>query len=263
MNTLSVGQLLQEYRKGQHFSQLALATEAEVSSRHISFIETGRSHPSRQILLALAETLKLPHRDTNLLMKAGGYSAQYQHSSLDSEGMCLVKEALTVMLKNHNPLPSVVIDKDWNMLMMNDAYQQILSLVMGDDAGDKNEFNNVLRLLLAPNGLRTVLDNWEELACHLLRLRAREETISPAQEGSLLQSLLCYPDLPNWKHFEESANEQAMLLVNLNVNGLKLNLFSTIATFGTAADVTLQELRIESYFPADDETAEFFKSLAD
>ena len=254
---MSVGQLLQHYRKSQHFSQLALATEAEISSRHISFIETGRSQPSRQVLLTLANAMDLAHRDVNLLMRTAGYSAMYQHRGLDDPQMKPVSDALNMMLENHLPYPSVVIDKDWNILMMNASYQQLLSS-FPMQLNDNTNANNVLELLFSPNGLRSVIANWDEVASHLLRVRAREEALNINQGDSLLKRLLAYPNIPDWKKINDAEIEKPMLSLQLNLGQVTLNLFSTITTFGTAADITLQELRIESYFPADEQTKDFF-----
>lgn len=259
---MGAGLLLKEYRQMRKLSQLQLSLETEVSARHISFLETGRSRPSRDILLRLADGLALSLRDTNLLLASAGYTPLYPQRSLEDPAMAPVREALQFVLQNHAPYPAVVMDGDWNLLMANEPQLQLTARLMAAQP-EWPDTGNVLELLLDPNGYRPFVRNWEQITRLLLRRRQREEAFNPPPPGqSLLQRLLRYPQLPDWRQRNHDELAMPMLALELLVDGRQLNFFSSIATFGTAVDVTLQGLRIESYFPADQSTARCFGEYA-
>ncbi|TQV84802.1 helix-turn-helix transcriptional regulator [Exilibacterium tricleocarpae] len=257
---MGVGLLLKDYRQTRKLSQLELSLEAEVSARHISFLETGRSRPSRAVLLKLAQALDLSLRDTNVLLVSAGFNPHYPQRSLDDPAMQAVRQALDFVLRNHAPFPAVVIDSDWNLLMANTPQLELTRRLMSAQP-NWPQTTNVLELLLDPNAFRPFVRNWEQLTKLLLRRRYREESFNPpaAGEESLLERLLTYPDLPpSWRRQDHDELEMPMLTLELTVGNQQLRCFSSIATFGTAVDITLQNLHIETYFPADEETRRCF-----
>jgi len=259
---MAVGELIQRYRKARRISQLDLALEADVSTRHISFMETGRSAPSREMLLKLAFSMDLSLREANLLLVAAGMQPQFGHTDLTEPGLALVKEALEFVLESHEPYPAVVMDHNWNILMANRIHLHLIEMMVAV-LGALPETTNILELLFDPKGFKFFVKNWDEVACFLLRKRAKEELLmSVSEEGSLLQRLLQYPGIPHgWKSDMTPSEELPMVPLHLEIGELNLTMFSTIATFGTPVDVTMQELRLENYFPADDESKAYFKSL--
>lgn len=257
----AVGTVLSEYRRRKRLSQLELSMLAEVSSRHISFIETGRTRPSRGMLLRLAEVLHLPHRDSNLLLSSGGYAAAYTHLDLDSPDMAPVRDALQRILDNHNPLPALVMDGDYNLLMANTAQQQLFAQALGNASPLPS--GNVLEAVFLENGFRPLIVNWDEVAGHLLR-RLRRQVLAwgkPEQEA-LLERLQKLAPPQDWQTPHETAVDGPMLTVGFRVGDLTLSMFTTITQFGAALDTGMEEILIESYFPADEACREFFLQLS-
>jgi len=255
-----VGSLLSEYRKRTHLSQLELGILADVSSRHISFIETGKSQPSRPMLLRLSDVLDLPLSDSNLLLHSGGYSAPYSQLDLESQEMEPIRRALNMMLEKHNPYPALVIDGNWNILMMNSTQQHMAFLLLSQ--GNVSGSRNLLELMFDPQAFRPSISNWDEVAAHLLR-RLRKQMLAYSKPGhsELYEKLLAMNPPSNWQQPETTQSEAPMLSLEISFAGNTLGLFSTLSQFGTALDVGVEELLIESYFPADQATHEFFVSL--
>ena len=261
----SVGNLLSEYRKSRRLSQLDLGLMADVSSRHISFMENGRANPSRDMLLRLADVLDLPLRDSNLLLSAAGFAMTYGNKSLNDEQMLPVKQALEIMIDNHNPYPALVMDSVWNVVMVNEAQRKLLSflplsnLIAGDDAVTSI---NVLKVLFDQTGFRPLLKNWDELAGFLLRrLKKQALAFNRSELNSLLDDLLKMNPPENWQQPPDRQFEGPMVTAKFRLGDQELNVFSTLTHFGTALDVGMEELVIESYFPADEATKNFFKAL--
>jgi transcriptional regulator with XRE-family HTH domain len=261
-----VGALLKRWRLARHMSQLALALEAEVSTRHISFIENGRANPSREMLLILASVLEVPLRERNALLAAGGFTAAYGRRDLDDEDMAPVRRAIEFLLARHEPYGAVVVDGRWNLLHSNEAATRLTMLFCDDPiAASEGQPPNLLRLLLHPRGVRAGLTNWEEVARETVR-RARRELASTGDEelAALLDEVLGYPGVPSHVHrVDLTAPSALMVPMHLVAGELELRLFTTITTLGTAQDVTLQELRIEGFFPADEETDAKLRDLAE
>ncbi len=255
----SVGTLLNEYRKTRRISQMDLGLQADVSSRHISFIENGRSQPSREMLLRLADVLDLSLRDSNLLLASGGYAAAYSEIALNSPAMSAVYNALNIMLDNHNPYPAIVVDNAWNIVMANSAYLAFSGLLAGTSSTTEV---NLIRMVLGDTQFRSIIRNWDEVASYLLRrLKKQVLVFSSPELNSLYQEVMEF-DLPdNWQQ-PNTPTEGPMLTVNLKIGELELSTFSTLSQFGSSLDVGIQELLIESYFPADDITKDFFHSLS-
>lgn len=255
----TVGSLLREWRHRRRLSQLDLALEAGVSARHLSFVETGRSRPSAQMVVHLAEQLDVPLRERNGLLLAAGYAPAYAQHDLDAPEMGPVREALDQLVRAHHPLPAVVVDRHWGLVAANDA---IALLVDGVAPHLLEAPVNVLRLSLHPEGMAPRIVNLRQWRAHLLDRLGRESVISgdPAL-AALHEELAAYPGGGPAAAGAAASSEIAVPL-RLRVRAQELAFISTVTTFGTAIDVTVSELSIESFFPADASTAERVRALA-
>lgn len=246
-------------------SQLDLALTAEVSQRHLSWLETGRSTPSREMILKLSEAMEVPLRDRNQILSSAGFAPVFTQKALDEPNMAPVRHVLTDMLSHHEPFPAMVLDRLWNIKMANQA-AELLFNVTGDaeqlwkdveDDGSKN----VALLMLHPNGLRRFISNWDAVGGPFVRRLKREAmdlgdaaVIAKYQELEALAGPI-----------EEKLNPPSLVPVlplEVALGELELSLFTVISTFGTAQDVTTDELRIETFYPTDEKTAAFFKAAA-
>lgn len=258
----TAGELLRDWRRRRRLSQLDVSLDAAVSARHLSFVETGRSKPSRELLLHLAEYLDIPLRDRNALLLAGGYAPHFTETPLEDEAMSPAREALDKILGGHAPFPACVVDRKWDLVAANEPLLGLLS------AGVSQELLtppvNTIRVSLHPDGLAPRILNFAEWSEHLLMRLQRQALLSQAPEIAELHDELSA--LPNVQQARTAAVDAAdMLYVPLRlrtVDGVELSFFSTIATFGTALDITLSELAIESFFPADPHTAAVLRESA-
>ncbi len=249
-----VGALLRHWRTARRISQLDLSLEAEVSSRHLSFVETGRAQPSRDMVLRLAEALEVPLRERNALLLAAGYAPVYRETGLEAPELADARRAVEFILAQQEPYPAVLLDRHWNLLLANAATGRFLArfpecAVPGPP--------NAMRLLFHPQGLRPFVEDWECVAGMLIQRLHREAAGAPPdpETRALLEELLGYSGIPSrWRRPELERAPAPLLAVTYRREDLRLSFFSTITTFGTPQDVTLQELRIESFFPADDAT---------
>ena len=260
--TAGVGELLRDWRHRRRRSQLDLAIEAEVSSRHLSFIETGRSKPSRELVLHLAEHLDVPLRERNALLLAAGYAPVFRETPLDSDAMTPVRAALDKVLAGHEPYPAVIVDRAWDLVAANAAALGVL----GDGVGPEllAPPANAMRVCLHPDGLAPRTLNLPEYSAHLLTRLRRQLNIAPEpQLAELYDELVAYPGVAEAATAATTAVDPAsMVFVPFGLettSGVRLWFFSTLATFGTALDVTLAELSIESFFPADDTTEAYLR----
>jgi transcriptional regulator with XRE-family HTH domain len=258
-----VGPLLRRWREARHLSQLELALEAEVSARHISFLETGRSEPSREMLVTLSNVLDVPLRERNFLLLAAGYAPIYGETSLDDPRMTQVRAAVEVILKSNEPRSALAHDRHWNIVMANEAFVRFLTVTLGQKPAGLSPLLvsgaprlNVLRLLFDPEGLRKVVVNWEVIAKSLLneayrRLAwARDDT-----SKKLIAEILSFPGIPaRWREPDLEAPHELILPMELKLDGRIARMFSTVTTVATPHDVTLQELHVEVFYPADAET---------
>ena len=249
-----VGDLLRGWRRRRHLSQLELSLEAEVSARHLSFVETGRSKPSRELVLHLAEHLEVPLRDRNTLLLAAGYAPAHPRTALDAPEMTPVRQALDAILTGHEPYPAVIVDHRWNVVTANDAALAVLADGVAPELLAPPM--NALRVTLHPDGLAPRIVNLSEWAAHLLQRLQREATASGDPDlAALLQELRGYPGV-SAGHDDGDTAGRLFVPLRLRHDRLgELSFFSTVATFGTALDLTMAELAIESFFPADDATA--------
>jgi len=249
-----VGELLRDWRQRRRLSQLDLASEAEVSTRHLSFVETGRSRPSRELVLHLADHLDVPLRERNGLLLAAGYAPVYQETPLDATEMTPVREALDKILAGHEPFPAVVVDRRWDLVSANRPAMAILTEGIAPELLAPPV--NALRVTLHPDGLAPRIANRGEWSSHLLTRLDREAMLSVyAALLALGDELRRYPGVEAGSSTAHPAHLLFVPLVLRTPAGQGLRFFSTLATFGTALDVTLAELSIESFFPADEATA--------
>jgi transcriptional regulator with XRE-family HTH domain len=250
-----VGELLRAWRQRRNLSQLELALNAVVSARHLSFLETGRARPSREMVIRLAEELEVPLRERNALLLAAGYAPLYAERSLDSPEMSAVRQALDRFLRAHEPYPAVVVDRYHNLVAANDALDLLLD---GVDPRLLEPPANALRVALHPRGMAPRTLNLAEWSGHLLRRVRREARITGDQRlVSLHEELAAYPGVQAApEHAELDPGDIVLPLKLLDVDGEReLAFFSTLSTFGSAWEVTLSELAIEAFYPANARTA--------
>lgn len=252
----SVGDLLREWRHRRNRSQLDLSIDVGVSARHLSFVETGRSRPSPELVLAVAEHLEVPLRDRNTMLLAAGYAPRFTETSLDDDAMARVRASLQRLLDAHDPNPGVVIDRAWNVLLANRA---ALAFTDGIPMDLLQPEMNVFRLCLHPDGLAARTTNFDEWGAYLVRqIRRSVQLTGDPHLEAIEAEVLAYPNvaaLPTIPPGEPG--EEPTLLVPftmIGAGGVELSMFTTLTTFGTPRDVTLDEVSIELFFPADDAT---------
>ncbi|MEZ4394407.1 MAG: helix-turn-helix transcriptional regulator [Polyangiales bacterium] len=252
------GPLLRQQRAARGYTQERLAFDAEVSTRHLSFLETGRSSPSREMVLALGSALELPLRERNEMLLAAGFAPVYPASSLDEDTLEPVRRALDHLLAAHDPFGAVVVNRAWDLLRMNHGAQRLFAWAMPLCDAPPEVFSNVLRATLHPGGLRRCLANFDEVAAVLVeRLqRERERELDPARRAALQALLDEAGPLPKARR---GAPQGPVMVLHLRKGDEALRVFTTITTLGTPIDVTAQELHIESYFAADEATERWFR----
>ncbi len=255
VHTQPVGSLLRDWRRRRHLSQLDLACEAEISSRHLSFLETGRSVPSREMVLRLARQLEVPLRDRNALLVAAGYAPVFRERPLEDPTLQAARKVVDLLLTGHEPYPALAIDRHWTMLAANRTVSLMLT---GVEPSLLETPVNVLRLTLHPGGLAPRIANLAEWRLHLLaRLRRQIEVSGDPVLGELFNELSSYPVSGN-KESTTAETDYAGVAVPFQIAteaGI-LSFLSTTTVFGTPVDITLSELALESFFPADALTLE-------
>ncbi len=254
--------LLKTWRQMRRLSQLDLAMSSGVSQRHVSFLESGRANPSRAMILQLSEALRVPLRERNVWLTAAGFAPIFKSSPLDDPQMSQVMAAVRMMLANHEPFPAVALDRAWNVLIGNATFNWMSNL-MGAELWTRvggGSVRNLMRLFFHPDGIRPFVTNWKTVA-PVLWCRAQREAeecggqemqqvlseLGPFQDADTLRAGRDTPLLP-------------VLPLQMVKEGVRISLFTVIATFGTAQDVTTDELRIESMFPADEATESLFRN---
>lgn len=256
----SVGELLRSWRQSRGLSQLEVAMQAGFSARHISFIETGRSQPSRDALLAIAESLDVPLRDRNRLLTAGGFANVYKETQLAAADMAQVRQVLQFILDRHMPYGAVVLDRFSNCLMGNAASAMLLSQVA--DASLLAGSANMLRAVFHPLGVRRYVVNWPDVSRVLLDRAERELSESHDEAAAaLLEEVRGYAGDVTKAATRRLQSDDVLLPVHIRKDAVELKLFSTIMTIGTPQDITLQELRIETFFPADEASEKVWRAL--
>lgn len=252
----TIGNLLRDWRVRRRKSQLDLALEAEISTRHLSFVETGRSAPSREMILHLAAQLDVPLRERNVLLTAAGFAPVFPETSLDDESLAAARRTIDLILRGHEPNPTLALDRHWNLIQANKAIDFLLKAVSPSQLQPPI---NVLRLSLHPEGLAPQIVNYAEWCAHLLaRLSRQVEITADAVLIDLERELKSYAFPRNAKKNQPSgkiASPDIAVPLRLLVDETELSFISTTTVFGTPIDVTLSELAIESFFPADEKTA--------
>jgi transcriptional regulator with XRE-family HTH domain len=255
-----VGALLREWRAARRWSQLDLALEAGVSARHLSYVETGKAQPSRDMVARLADALDMPLRERNALLVAAGYAPKYRETALATPEMSPVRRAIEFILQQQEPYPAFVTNRHWDLLLANGGSSRLFGLLR--EGGPLHP--NIMRQVFDPNDMRPLLANWEEVAGDLIRHLHNEVAAAPsdAKARALLDEVLAYPGVPDrWRTREPGATPLPMLTTVFRKGDLELRFFSTITTFGTPRDVTIDELRIECMFPVDEGTADVCRKL--
>lgn len=260
-----VGSALRQWRDARGVSQLALALRAETSARHISFIETGRAQPSRAMIMRLAQALDLPLRGRNELLAAAGFAALYPETSLSTDEDTDLTWALGLILDKHEPYPAIVVNRHWDLVMANHASTRVMGF-LGIRPDTSKGPPNVLRMMFDPDQLRQYVENWEDVARVILNQTRKEALGAGADDAmaALFHEVLSYPGIPSdWRSPDLVSATKPYLPVTFVKDGTRLAWFTVISTFGTPRDVTLQELRIETFFPADPATEAFAQKLSE
>lgn len=253
----NVGPLLRDWRRRRRLSQFDLALEAGVSARHLSFVETGRAKPSAEMVLHLAEELQVPLRERNRLLFAAGFAPVYEERSLDDPEMAAVNDAVQLVLDSHDPYPALTVDHGWALV----AHNRGAALLM---AGLPDHLlappMNVLRASLHPEGLAPRISNLGDWRAHILERLDRQAALTgdPALR-TLHDELAAYPAPPPTGGAD--AGSDVVMPLRLDIGGTELSFFSTVTTFGTPVDITVEELTIEAFFPADRATADALRQL--
>ena len=261
--------LLRGWRQKRRLSQLDLALDAGVSQRHVSYLESGRAKPSRSMILQLSETLDVPLRERNDWLTAAGFAPVFKTRPLDDPQMTQVMSAVQMMLTNHAPFPAIAVDRAWNIRLSNAPFDVMTSMFgenvwtdIGGEMRDGAPVRNLMRLFFHPNGIQPYVTNWTAIAPLLWHRAVREaEALGGQEMKRVLDELAQYQDDTTlWA--AEDASLVPVLPLEVEKDGVRISLFTVIATFGTAQDVTADELRIESLFPADEATGQLFRAMA-
>lgn len=260
------GPLLKRWRSERHFTQERLALEAEVSTRHLSFLEGGKAAPSREMVLVLATTLDLPLRDRNVLLGAAGFQPAYGTGGLDDDALATVRRALDLILAKHEPYGAVVFDRLGGVLRMNGGAQRLMGHYLDASVLEPRILANAHLAIFHPHGLRPWIVNWDEVGSLLVERLHREIALHPDDDArrALLDEILRFPGLPARFSTSRAAQKADPIVpVHLRKGGRDVRLLTTLTTLGTPLDVTAQEVTIESYYPADDATEAFMHALAE
>ncbi|MES1148574.1 MAG: helix-turn-helix transcriptional regulator [Bradyrhizobium guangdongense] len=256
-----VGDLLRGWRTRRALSQAELAFEAGISIKHLSYVETAKAAASRDILLQLASALDLSLRDRNALLEAGGFARQYGERDLAAPELADARRAIDLLLSRHEPFPAIVTDRRWNIMQANRAALRLMTMLLGEERMRRPL--NHMRMFLAPNELRPFVENWPGVAAALLSRARHEAMAAPLDEAlqSTWRELMRLPDLPA-PQVEEGAAPGPLCEVRLGKGDVGIGLIGAVLTLGTPQDVTLQELRVEMFMPADAASEAVLTALA-
>jgi len=256
-----LGDLLKEWRGLRRRSQLDVSVDTGISQRQISFIESGRSVPSRSTLMNIAEALDIPFRERNVLLLAAGYAPLYSNAAWNSDEMKSINKALERVLAQHEPYPAIVMDRYWNVLLTNTAAPRFFNCFI--DMSARPSPRNMLHLIFDPQGMRPFIANWQSLAKAMIQ-RVYRETVGhfvDQQTKDLVASLLAYPDVQSDWRAPETTGASPMIPLSFVKDGAMMNYFSLLTTVGTPQTIAAQELRVECMYPADDETEDLHAQL--
>jgi transcriptional regulator with XRE-family HTH domain len=257
-----LGDLLKQWRGLRGRSQLDISVDTGISQRQISFIESGRSVPSRTTLMGIAQALEIPFRERNALLLAAGYAPLYSGVAWNSDEMKSVSRALERMIARHEPYPAIIMDRYWNVLLTNDAAPRFFNCFI--DMSKRPSSRNMLHLMFDPKGMRPFIANWEALAKTLIQ-RVHQEAVGhivDQETKELVADLLAYPGVQsNWRT-PEMLSTLPMIPISFVKDGATMNYFSLITTVGTPQTIAAQELRVECMYPADEETEALHAKLS-
>lgn len=257
-NNHGIGPLLREWRQHRRMSQLHLALEADISQRHLSFVESGRSTPSREMVLNLADSLSLPLRQRNRLLLAAGYAPSFAERSLDDPALKPAMDAVRLVLERHAPNPAIAVDRHWTMVAANGAIAPFLEGI--EDQSLLEPPVNVLRLSLHPQGLARRIINFDAWRAHVLeRLRQLNDQFADPELTALENELAAYPGRRGSTQARGDESGAIAVPLRLRLGDEELSFITTTTVFGTPLDVTLSELAIESFFPTDKATADYLR----
>ena len=257
-----IGVLLREWRAARRMSQLDLALESGLSPRHLGFVETGKAQASREAIARLAGALALPLRERNALLRAAGYAPSYAERELAAPELERFAQAIDLILQHQEPYPAFLINRHFDVVMANAAAARVNAYLM---QGRQSRHSNLLHQVFDPDDFRAVIVNWSELAAKFLRLLQEELVSVPSDRRAreLLDQIMLYPGVPEeWRRRELGSEPEAVLTMTFQSPAGPIRFFETITTFATPRDVTLDELRIDCCFPADDRTARICAQLA-
>ena len=257
------GTALKDWRAARRMSQLELATVADVSQRHVSFPETDRAKPSREMVIHLTIALDVPLRERNVMLTAAGYSTEYPETSLSEPALDQVRGILETVLRAHEPFPAIVVNRGWDVVLSNQAAVGFITSMIGPTNPAIAEGMNAIRLILHPEGVRQFIVNWDQVAGAALRRLDHEIAHRPTDAVlvALRDEVLGFRDVPELqKNPVQPLAEDLLVPFHYRIGEIELKLFSTIATIGEAHDITLEELRLESFFAVDAATEELLRS---
>jgi transcriptional regulator with XRE-family HTH domain len=266
------GNLLREWRQVRRRSQLDLAFAAEVSARHVSFLETGRARPSREMVLLLASALDVPLRERNALLQAAGFAPVYRETALAEPAMAEMAAALRLILRQHEPFGAMAIDRHWNLVMANEAYLRLVRLLLGETPAGRLEAYavlpaprlNPLRALFDPTRIRPLIANWEEVAREMIaRVRREAAADGDSETRALLAELVQASGLSASLEASPLGPRPLVIPVEIRAGGRLLRFFTTLTTLGAPQDITLAELRIEAFHAADAATDAAVRAMAE
>lgn len=254
---------LKTWRATRRLSQLDLATVADVSQRHVSFLETGRSKPSREMVIHLAIALDVPLRERNAMLAAAGYSPEYRETSLTNSALDQVRGILDTVLHAHEPFPAIVVDRGWDVVMTNASAMRFTAAMVAPDSPVVTAGMNAIKVILHPEGVRPFIVNWPQVATAALHRLDHEIAARPTDTvlRTLRDDVMQYPDIADLRKApQRPAADDLLVPFHYRIGESELRLFSTIATIGEAHDITLEELRLESFFAADAETEQLLRA---
>lgn len=259
------GGQLRAWRLARRVSQEELAGRAGVSPRHVSFVENGKSTPSRELVLAFAGALDIPLRERNTLLTAAGYAAVFRASSLDGDDLAHLRKAIDHVLRQQEPYGAVVVDGHWDILRLNDGATRLFRHFPPTTADGVAASRNLVLGVCHPGALRPYIVNWLDVTAHLVARLHREIAARPGDDllAQLLARVLAQPDVPTeWRVPAPGRTVAPILSVHLRTPSLEVKLFTMLTSIGTPLDVTAEEIHIESYFPADDASEQVLRNLA-
>lgn len=261
---MSFGPILKRWRQTRRMSQEQLALDAEISTRHLSCLETGKAKPSRDMVLLLSSALELDLRERNAMLGSAGFAPVYTTSGLESLSMAPIRRAVDLMLAKQEPYGALAVDRVWNVLQMNEGALRMMRVFMPEPPEDPRIATNVVRATMHPTGLRPAIVNWVEVAVFLLERMDHECAMYPndAERLALRDEIRGYPGIAALERPPPAEGlGQPVALVHMKRGEHEARLFTMVTTLGTPLDVTAQELAIESYFPADEATEAWLKQL--